>query len=63
MEIPLTVFAVKKNTDYYLRIRVCQKYETNYAPAGHEIAMKQFDLGIRQDELEVRIPQEELEVT
>lgn len=63
VEIPLTVFAVKKNTDYYLRIRVCQKYETSYAPAGHEIAMKQFDLGIRQDELEVRIPQEELEVT
>lgn len=54
VEIPFKEFKIQKNTDYYLRISICQKYETNYAPAGHEIAQKQFDLGIRQDEFEQR---------
>ncbi len=54
VDIPLTVFAIRKNTDYYLHIKVCQKYDTNYAPADTKSRHKQFDLEIRQDELEVR---------
>lgn len=62
VEIPIERFEIRKNTDYYLRIQICQKYDTNYAPAGHEIASKQFDLGIRQDQFVEREEGSEFEV-
>lgn len=63
VDIPVKPFEIRKNKDYYLHIKVCQKYDTNYAPAGHEIAAKQFDLEIRQDEFTARAAGKELAVT
>ena len=63
MDIPVKPFEIRKNKDYYLHIKVCQKYDTNYAPAGHEIAAKQFDLEIRQDEFAAIAAGNELTVT
>lgn len=63
VELPVTLSEIRANVDYYLDIRICQKKEKNYAPAGHEIALVQFPLDIRKDEVVEREQGETLRVT
>lgn len=55
VEIPYHSFEPSTNTDYYLNLSLCLKNETNYAPAGHEIAREQFMLDICAREVEERL--------
>ena len=48
--LPINEFEVQANTDYYLTLTVCQKADTRYALAGHEIKKVQIPLQIRKDE-------------
>lgn len=40
--LPINEFEVQANTDYYLTLTVCQKADTRYALAGHEIKKFRF---------------------
>ena len=62
IEIPFKEFVPKTNRDYYLKIQICLKEDTNYALAGHEIAKVQFPLDIRCDKFSSRKEGEKLSV-
>ena len=61
--LPITEFEVQANTDYYLTLTVCQKADTRYALAGHEIKKVQIPLQIRKDEFAVRKVADKLQVS
>lgn len=50
--IPFAPFMPEGNTDYYMNLTVCQKEDTSFAKAGHEISKVQFPLDIRYDVVE-----------
>ena len=61
--LPIAEFEVQANTDYYLTLTVCQKTDTGYALAGHEIKKVQIPLQIRKDEFAVRKVADKLQVS
>lgn len=61
--LPIVPFELQANTDYYLNLTVCQKEDTIYAPAGHEIKKVQIPMEIRRDEFAVRETADKLKVT
>lgn len=61
--VPFTPFVPEANTDYYLNITVCQKEDTSFAKAGHEISKVQFPMDIRWDAWEERPEGDSLQVT
>ena len=37
LTLPIAPFELQANTDYYINLTVCQKEDSLFAPAGHEI--------------------------
>ena len=59
----LAPFELQANTDYYINLTVCQKEDSLFAPAGHEIKKVQIPMQIRRDEFSVREAADPLRVS
>src|SRR5699024_342496 len=62
VEIPLSLFPVRANKDYYLRVQGCLKEETGYGEKGHILSDVQFPLNIRREELSIREKKSPLQI-
>lgn len=63
VELPIKLFEVQANTDYYLNVTVHQKEDRNYAAAGHEISRVQIPLELRRDEFVLHDGKEALRIS
>lgn len=62
IEIPLSLFSVKANKDYYLRVQGCLKEGNGYGQKGHVLSDVQFPLNIRREELSIREKKSSLQI-
>lgn len=63
LTLPIAPFELQANTDYYINLTVCQKEDSLFAPAGHEIKKVQLPMQIRRDEFSVREAADPLRVS
>lgn len=63
LTLPIAPFELQANTDYYINLTVCQKEDSLFAPAGHEIKKVQIPMQIRRDEFSVREAADPLRVS
>ncbi|MFR5116713.1 MAG: beta-galactosidase domain 4-containing protein [Eubacterium sp.] len=63
LTLPIASFELQANTDYYINLTVCQKEDSLFAPAGHEIKKVQIPMQIRRDEFSVREAADPLRVS
>lgn len=55
MEIPMGTLPAADNKEYFLTLRAFSKQATGAVPAGHEVAIKQMQLPVRQEKAQEQV--------
>ena len=55
MEIPMGTLPAADNKEYFLTLRAFSKQATGAVPAGHEVAIEQMQLPVRQEKAQEQV--------